>query len=251
MKFPDTIVNAAEDKQRKYDILRKKPDAQRTPDNDFFLEGTNGIDINILFKYNYEGDFNDNVDVDATITEKDANGDALKVIKFNKCKLGYNIADPDRLQFELSRTVKSYTSAINKNPVDIKQVFTIYLNIPRLSSASSYTPQAIIPMMTPYNSFMEYKVFIIPDNEIYSSQLYIINARAGVVDANAYMKKNLEEQNKEILRDKYNAIITPMFMVDNKLSQLEDNLQVIKDAYEFNRLNSMASQLRFYPVNQA
>ena len=35
-------------------------------------------------------------------------------------------------------------------------------------------------------------------------------------------------------------------MIDNKLNKLESTLNNIKDAYEFNRLNNMSTQIRFY-----
>lgn len=259
--FSEDIVNSnmldAKLDQQKYDIISLKK-ADRG--NDFYLNGRYGLDINIIFRYNYEGDYNNEVDVDAYIrelppTDLKLSVDELreyKTLEFNKCKIDYNIDDANRFELTLSR-LTDYKSYIVEGSKLVKQTYKIYVNVPGLQSKFTYTnPDAssLINFMTPYNSFVEYSVEwqfnSAPYELLYKSQLYITNAKPGKVDANEYMKANLEYQNKEVLRNKYNEIITPMFMIDNKLNKLESTLNNIKDAYEFNRLNNMATQIRFY-----
>jgi len=259
--FSEDIVNSnmleAKQDQQKYDIISLKK-ADRG--NDFYLNGRYGLDINIIFRYNYEGDYNNEVDVDAYIKELPPadlklSVDELqeyKTLGFNKCKIDYNIDDPDRFELTLSR-LTDYKSYIVEGSKLVKQTYKIYVNVPGLQSKfTSTNPDAssLINFMTPYNSFVEYSVEWqfkgAPYELLYKAQLYITNAKPGKVDANEYMKANLESQNIEVLRNKYNEIITPMFMIDNKLNKLESTLNNIKDAYEFNRLNNMSTQIRFY-----
>ena len=252
---PESIFST--EKRQIYDIISMKPGNRAS---DFYLNGKNGIDINIIFRYNYEGDYNNTVDVDAYIKElsppdvklSPEDQSTYKTIIFKKCKIDYNINDPDRIQLSFTRTT-NYKSQVVYDGTQVRQTYTIYLNIPGLANLlkNNTGMASVINNAIPYNSFLDYVIEWQPTGKtdfeiIFNSQLYIINSKPGVVDANTYMKANLEEQNKEILRDKYNGIITPMFMIDNSLSKLENSLNNIKDAYEFNRLNNMATQLKFY-----
>lgn len=252
---PESIFSL--EKRQIYDIISMKAGNRET---DFYLNGKHGLDINIIFIYNYEGDYNNTVDVDAFIKElpppdvklSPAEQSAYKTLTFKKCKLDYNINDPDRIQLSFTRTT-NYKSQVVYNTAQVRQTYTIYLNIPGLANLlkNNTGMASVINNAIPYNSFLDYVIEWQPSGKnefetIFNSQLYIINSKPGVVDANTYMKTNLEAQNKEILRDKYNGIITPMFMIDNNLSKLESSLDNIKDAYEFNRLNNMATQLKFY-----
>lgn len=252
---PESIFSMA--KRQIYDIISMKPGNRS---NDFYLNGKHGLDINIIFRYNYEGDYNNTVDVDAYIKELSPPDTKLsleeqaayKTIIFKKCKIDYNVNDPDRIQLAFTQTT-AYKSQVVTNGAQVRQTYIIYLNIPGLANLlkNNTGMASVINNVIPYNSFLDYVIEWQPSGTtefetIFNSQLYIINTKPGVVDANTYMKVNLEQQNKEILRDKYNGIITPMFMIDNSLSKLESSLDSIKDAYDFNRLNNMATQLKFY-----
>jgi hypothetical protein len=107
----------------------------------------------------------------------------------------------------------------------------------------------------PFDSYLEYKVSMrIGSVSTYTNylawQMYIKNVSSDKISANDFLKERLSQKQKELLHDKYNDIITPMFMVDNKIANLENSINTIKDTYNFNKLNNMATNIRFYPVTQ-
>jgi len=251
-------------------ILTEKQDRE----TDFFLKAEDGISVDILFKYNYKNDFDDVVEVDAILTElpsttrklTDAELKRYKTLKFDKCTIDYVEKNFIKLTLKKSKIIE-YTppeGASNveriSGPKEVMQEFNIFLKITDLDIKLSRTSnenklELAIRDFIPYDSFIEYKVNMrIGDNVIYTNyltwQMYIKNASTDKVNANDFLREKLAIKQKELLHDKYNDIITPMFMVDNKISKLENSLNIIKDNYNFNKLNNMANNLRFYPVSQ-
>lgn len=246
---------------------------------DFFLKADNGVDVNILFKYNYKSDFNDTVDVEAIVTERlpenrsstgisDNERASYKSITFDKCTIEYNIKDIIKLTLKKSVILPENAFILPQGVTDpntiagqkeILQEFVIYLQsdglLTTLDSNKPLTLELVIANFIPYNSIMEYKVSMrIGNATTYTNyltwQMYLKSAVVDKVNANTFLAEKLSLKQKELLHDKYNSIITPMFIVDNKISNLEKSIQNIQSTYNFNKLNNMASNIRFYPVTQ-
>lgn len=249
---------------------------KRDRSNDFFLRADSGITIDILFKYNFKNDFNDIVDVEAIVTETPSVTRSLsaaekgryKSLTFDKCEIDYTTVNTDeyiKLTLKKSTIITDYTppaGATNTNSIsgtkEVLQEFIIYLRISELSSKlsnASNTLELTLSDFIPFDSYLEYKVSMrIGSASTYTNylawQMYIKNASSDKISANDFLKERLSQKQKELLHDKYNEIITPMFMVDNKIANLENSINVIKDTYNFNKLNNMATNIRFYPVTQ-
>lgn len=244
--------------------------------NDFFLRADSGITIDILFKYNFKNDFNDVVDVEAVVTEtqpttrslSDAEKSRYKSLTFDKCEIDYTSINTDeyiKLTLKKTTLITDYTPPVGATNTDsisgtkeVLQEFIIYLRISDLTSKlsnASNTLELTLADFIPLDSYLEYKVSMrIGSAATYTNylawQMYIKNASSDKVSANDFLRERLSQKQKELLHDKYNEIITPMFMVDNKIANLENAINTIKDVYNFNKLNNMATNIRFYPVTQ-
>lgn len=253
-------------------VLTEKRDRSK----DFFLRADNGITIDILFKYNFKNDFSDIVDVEAIVTEtppttrslSDAEKGRYKSLTFDKCEIDYTTVNTDeyiKLTLKKTTLITDYTPPAGVTNLDsisgtkeVLQEFIIYLQISELSSKlnmNNNTLELTIADFIPFDSYLEYKVGMrIGNAAIYTNylawQMYIKNVSTDKVSANDFLRERLSLKQKELLHDKYNEIITPMFMVDNKIANLENSINVIKDTYNFNKLNNMATNIRFYPVTQ-
>jgi hypothetical protein len=253
-------------------VLTEKADRAK----DFFLRADSGITINILFKYNFKNDFNDVVDVEAVVTETppvtrvltESEKARYKALTFDKCEIDYitaNTLEYIKLTLKKSKIITDYippAGASNTDSIsgtkEVLQEFIIYLRINELSSklnSDTNTLELTLADFIPFDSYLEYKVSMrIGSASTYTNylawQMYIKNASSSKVSANDFLRERLTLKQKELLHDKYNEIITPMFMVDNKISNLENSINIIKDTYNFNKLNNMANNIRFYPVTQ-
>lgn len=255
-------------------VLSEKADRSK----DFFLRADDGINIEILFKYNFKNDFNDIVDVEAVVTEtppvtralSDAEKARYKSMTFDKCEIDYITIDTDEyIKLTLKKstiiTDNDYTSppgATNTNTIlgtkEVLQEFIIYLRITDLGTklnTANNSLESTLSAFIPFDSYLEYKVGMrIGSAATYTNylswQMYIKNASSDKVNANTFLRERLSLKQKELLHDKYNEIITPMFMVDNKIAKLEKSIDIIKDSYNFNKLNNMATNIRFYPITQ-
>jgi len=253
-------------------VLTEKMDRSK----DFFLRADSGITIDILFKYNFKNDFNDIVDVEAVVTEtppttrtlSDSEKARYKSITFDKCEIDYTTANSSeyiKLTLKKSTIITDYKPPIGATNTDsisgtkeVLQEFIIYLCISNLNSkldSSTNTLELTLSDFMPFESYLEYKVSMrIGSASTYTTylawQMYIKNVSSDKVSANDFLQERLSQKQKELLHDKYNEIITPMFMVDNKIANLQNSINIIKDTYNFNKLNNMATNIRFYPVTQ-
>ena len=239
---------------------------KRDRETDFYLNCIYGLSISILFTYNYDSNLSEAVDVDAVITEKAPQDISLdevekakyKTMKFNKCQIKFNPTASDKIILTLTKLTKlDYTppegvtspKSIAGNKL-VEQRFDIYIHVPDLSATTTLTLTNILGLLDTNESFVEYSVNMSINESAFVNyltwQLYITTITQSKINANVYMKTQLEKQTKTLLEDKYNKIITPMFMVDNKISQLSDSIKNVIDIYNFNKLNNMSTQLRFY-----
>ena len=246
--------------------------------SDFFLKADNGVDTDILFKYNYKSDFNDTVDVEAVVTEKYPDTRTLsesekvgyKAMTFDKCTIEYNIKDIIKLTLKKSVILPENAFILPQGVSDplriagqkeVLQEFIFYIQSSDLKAKldtnnnNNLQPELVMSNFIPYNSIMEYKVSMRIGNEsLFTNylawQLYLKNVITDKVSANTFLTEKLALKQKELLHDKYNDIITPMFMVDNKISNLDKSIQNIQATYNFNKLNNMTTNIRFYPITQ-
>jgi hypothetical protein len=232
-------------------VLTEKEDRTK----DFFLHADSGVSIDILFKYNFKNDFNDIVDVEAVVTEtppvtrelSDAEKARYKSIQFDKCEIDYASVNKDeyiKLTLKKTTLITDYTPPAGATKIhsisgtkEVLQEFIIYLRISELASKlamATNTLELTISDFMPFDSYLEYKVSMrIGNASTYTNylawQMYIKNASTDKVSANDFLRERLSQKQKELLHDKYNEIITPMFMVDNKIANLENSINVIKD----------------------
>lgn len=87
---------------------------------------------------------------------------------------------------------------------------------------------------------------IIPVNGIYKVELYLNNVEYQTTSMNKWLQDKINTENEELLNDKLENIITPMFDLDNEIEKRSNVVKRIHDIYRFNKLNNSRNTMRFY-----
>ncbi len=85
---------------------------------------------------------------------------------------------------------------------------------------------------------------------IYTINLFPQSITSAFESLKEYTKSALNKTTERLLKDNVAEIVTPMFMVDQRLDGTEGILAKIKDHYRFNELSNAQSGYRFYPVSE-
>jgi len=87
---------------------------------------------------------------------------------------------------------------------------------------------------------------IIPVKGIYKVELYLNNVEYQTTSMNKWLQDKINTENKELLNEKLEKIITPMFDLDNEIEKRSKVVKRIHDIYRFNKLNNSRNTMRFY-----
>ena len=87
---------------------------------------------------------------------------------------------------------------------------------------------------------------IIPVKGIYKVELYLNNVEYQSTSMNNWLQDKINTENKELLNEKLEKIITPMFDLDNEIEKRSKVVKRIHDIYRFNKLNNSRNTMRFY-----
>lgn len=237
---------------------------RKTRDRDFYLEFSNGLEINIKFLFNYVTNMTGEVKCEATITELPlgtAADPAYKTYKFDTCQLDY-IGNRMIITFTKTTGPVNYAK-INKtdggkyDKVTVIQTFKLEINVGDTQiSESADTFQSIIERVVFYNTFMSYSLSAKLEDSagsvkpIYTLNLFPQSITSSFESLKEYTKSALNKTTERLLKDNVAEIVTPMFIVDQRLDRTEGILAKIKDHYRFNELSNAQSGYRFYPVSE-
>ncbi len=237
---------------------------RKARDRDFYLEFSNGLEINIKFLFNYVTNMTGEVKCEATITELPlgtAADPAYKTYKFDTCQLDY-IGNRMIITFTKTTGPVNYAK-INKtdggkyDKVTVIQTFNLEINVGDTQiSESADTFQSIIERVVFYNTFMSYSLSAKLEDSagsvkpIYTLNLFPQSITSSFESLKEYTKSALNKTTERLLKDNVAEIVTPMFIVDQRLDRTEGILAKIKDHYRFNELSNAQSGYRFYPVSE-
>ncbi len=233
---------------------------RKSRDNDFYLEFSNGLEVNIKFLFNYVTNMTGEVKCEATIIELppgSAADPAYKTYKFDTCQLEY-------INGRMIITFTKTTSPVNYakvaggkyDNVTVTQTFKLEINLGDTQVTESDTFQSIINRAVFFNTFMTYSLAARLEDSagsvkpIYTINLFPQSITSAFESLREYTKSALNKTTERLLKDNVAEIVTPMFMVDQRLDRTEGILAKIKDHYRFNELSSAQSGYRFYPVSE-
>ena len=63
---------------------------------------------------------------------------------------------------------------------------------------------------------------------------------------NDWLTNSINKENENLLNNKLDNIITPMFDLDNEIEKRDKVVKRIHDIYRFNKLSNSQNTLRFY-----
>jgi hypothetical protein len=234
---------------------------RKTRDRDFYLEFSNGLEINVKFLFNYVTNMTGEVKCDATITELppgSAADPAYKTYKFDTCQIEYI---NQRMVITFTRTTGpvNYAKVAGGQYTDVIviQTFKLEINLGDTPiSESADTFQSLIDRAVFFNTFMSYGLSaklgdsVAVVKPVYTINLFPQSITSAFESLKEYTKSALNKTTERLLKDNVAEIVTPMFMVDQRLDRTEGILAKIKDHYRFNELSNAQSGYRFYPVSE-
>jgi hypothetical protein len=87
------------------------------------------------------------------------------------------------------------------------------------------------------------------EQDILSYEINMASIMARHENMQEYTYKKMGALTEELLNEKVGNIVTPMFVLDNKLNTMENKLKNVNDAYFFNNLNNGQTNYRFFNTN--
>ena len=82
-----------------------------------------------------------------------------------------------------------------------------------------------------------------PQNGIYNVRLYLQNVEFKTYSMNDWLASSINKENKKLLNDRLENIITPMFDLDNEIEKRDKVVKRIHDIYRFNKLSNTQNTL--------
>jgi len=231
---------------------------RKVRDGDFYLEFGNGLDVNIKFLFNYVTNMTGEVKCEATITELPPGSTAdpnYKTYTFDNCLLEY-ISGKMVVTLEKRTGPLKYAKIASGKycAVTVIQTFKLEINIDGAISLENDTFQSIIQRAVFFNTFMTYSLSAQLEpgvvKPIYTINLFPQSITSSFESLKEYTKAALGRTTERLLKDNVAEIVTPMFMVDQRLDRTEGILTKIMDHYRFNELSNAQSGYRFYPVSE-
>jgi hypothetical protein len=239
--------------------------------NPYYFNPSAGFKFNIIFN-NTPGLTNSTLaKCDAVITSI-ADGHQ---ITFDKCNFVYSSTVPNKIQ--LSFVKESKPDPLQVSTADFGQIasgilvsqkFDLQLECkPSISGSNigteitDYTGQDRTKFLKLINSQvvipvskLTYTLHIsVPEinaeQDILSYEINMASIMARHENMQEYTYKKMGALTEELLNEKVGNIVTPMFVLDNKLNTMENKLKNVNDAYFFNNLNNGQTNYRFFNTN--
>jgi hypothetical protein len=250
-------------------------------DNDFYLNMTNGVKIDIKFTDNNVNNFNSEMNTDTIVNEllptnfvgTDEDKKEYKSYKFKTCNINV-IKDVGThaiiIDYYKETNVSDvYLDILNKgidnNDNKCKKIFatqniiiTLILKTGSLDkSINNETFKGLIEKIDIPASELSYKLgfkyvkvdgqeIISSPNGIYKVDLYIENITFKTQSMNLWLDNAINNINTEILDNQLDEIITPMFDMDNEIDKRDKIVKRVRDIYRFNKLSNSQNNMRFY-----
>lgn len=248
-------------------------------DDDYYLNMTNGVSIDIKFTDNYINNFSAEINTDTSVNEllptnfggTDEDKKGYKAYKFKTATI-YVIKDTDThaitIDYYKETNVSDiYLDILNKGISSLnkcKKIFatqniiiTLILKNGTLNkSINDETFKGLIEKIDIPASELSYKLGfkyikengqeIIPTNGIYKVDLYIENITFKTQSMNLWLENAINNINTETLDNQLDEIITPMFDMDNEIDKRDKIVKRVRDIYRFNKLSNSQNNMRFY-----
>ena len=247
-------------------------------DKDFFLNMVNGVSIDIKFTSNYVRDFTDMIETDTLIkellpsnfegTEEDKKRYKNYNFKYSNIKVDReNIVDTITLEFYKETNINdNYLKILNQNiddnKIKCKSIFgtqTIILKIVlnknfKIDNSTKFkdlieninVPESEFSYQLGFRYINNSGLEVMPQNGIYNVRLYLQNVEFKTYSMNDWLTSSINKENKKLLNDRLENIITPMFDLDNEIEKRDKVVKRIHDIYRFNKLSNSQNTLRFY-----
>ena len=250
-------------------------------DKDFFLNMVNGVAIDIKFINNYVRDFTNVIETDTIIkellpinfegTEEDRK--EYKNYPFKNCNIQVDrvgdttTTDTITLEFYKETNINAnYLKMLNQNINDDKNkcksiyatqttIIKIVLNNDYEIKNTTIFKDLIENINVPESEFSYQLGFrylsntgseVIPKKGIYNIRLYLQNVEFKTYSMNDWLTNSINKENENLLNNKLDNIITPMFDLDNEIEKRDKVVKRIHDIYRFNKLSNSQNTLRFY-----
>jgi hypothetical protein len=134
---------------------------------------------------------------------------------------------------------------VNSNNKTLNQELVLDLKFNNFTTNST-TYEALLGDVNIFKSVMTYNIYY-KDNKVFSTNVKVI---FNTTDISGNLKDYTENEIKSIftetLNDKYNKIVTPLFLMDNEISKKEKMINDIKSHYLLNELSNIQSNIKFF-----
>jgi hypothetical protein len=239
--------------------------------NPYYFNPSRGFKLNIIF--NNPAKISDDTNIascDAVITSI-ADG---QQIMFNSCYFGYSQSKPNQIQLSFMKQsgldpiqipAAEYGEIVNKLVVQQRFDLQLVCN-PKFSTKANIGEYirgmtdanlkqafrtiintAVIPQLSKLTYTLNVGINgtnMVQDILAYEIRLAALMAKHD--SSQEYTYKKMADIIGETLNEKIGSIVSPMFMLDNKINTMEQKLRKTQDAYYFNNLSNDQTNFRFY-----
>lgn len=211
------------------------------------LKFEHGIDINIDFILQFSYNIN-TTHIPSKIKIKEilpsnflieSEKSKYKTYELDNFKLDLNPSDDNN--YLMTFTLPD----VNSNNKLLKQEIVLDLKFNNFT-ASSITYEALLNDINIFKSVMIYNIYY-NDNKVFSTNIKVIfNTAESSDNLKDYTETEIKSIFTETLNDKYNKIVTPLFLMDNDISKKEKLISDIKSHYLLNELSNVQSNIKFF-----
>ena len=223
--------------------------------NPYYFNPRTGFKFYIIFNTNAGVDTGMTITCDAVFTSISDGQE----ITFDKCNLVYSNTKPNTIQISFIKTsipdkqlLPSSDYGEIASDLLVTQKFDLQLVTKTTPNFNSTTFLDLINQNAiPAISKLTYTINVsnIKTNESQDILSYEINLAALLArreNMQEYTYKKMGNITEEILNEKVGNIVSPMFLLDSKLNNMENNLKKVQDAYFFNNLSNNQTNYKFF-----
>ena len=235
--------------------------------NPYYFNPSAGFKFNIIFNNTPGITDSTSAECDAVITSV---ADGQQIV-FDKCQFVYSSSAPNQIQLSFSKESKPDSFMVSTedfgdiaSKVLVTQKFDLQLQCKPSAGKdnigteiSEYTGQdrtkflTLIKLVIPQASKLTYTLHVALPNlnaaqDILSYEINLASIMARHENMQEYTYKKMGNITEDLLNEKVANIVTPMFLMDNKLNTMENKIKNVNDAYFFNNLNNGQTNYRFF-----
>ena len=180
-------------------------------------------------------------------------------IRFDTCNIVYSTTKPNviQLSFIKQTTPNNQTLSVSEygditTNLIVKQTFDLQLITKTTPNFDTTTFLNLINKnVIPAISKLTYTINVVntktnKSQDILSYEINLSAILARRENMQEYTYKKLGNITEEVLNEKVGNIVAPMFLLDSKLNNMENNLKKVHDAYFFNNLSNNQTNYKFY-----